>query len=123
MHFELFDVDVATATIHDARVGDEGVYTGATVQWRGYGRGDRAWMVERLTSALASWTPDHDPNGRWRLTATLEGGPRYTLERRAPDGEWREQRPLGALSPSERAHVMDELDAILESLQALLIIL
>ena len=74
MHFELFDVDVATATIHDARVGDEGVYTGATVQWRGYGRGDRAWMVERLTSALASWTPDHDPNGRWRLTATLEGG-------------------------------------------------
>ncbi|MEL6182769.1 MAG: hypothetical protein AAFS10_27690 [Myxococcota bacterium] len=123
MHFELLDVDLTTTTIHDAQVGDEDIYTGAVVQWSGYGRADRAWMFERLESALTVWISKPEAAGRWRLRSDgTPGAETYTLEHHI-GGTWAAQHTWSQLDAHAQKHILDELDRVLASIQALLLIL
>ncbi len=123
MHFEQLRVDLIDAVIHDALIGDE-VYSGAFVDWKGYGSADKRWMFSRLRDSFAAW-PGVDLGARaWTLTGTpVSDGRSVALSLSL--GEPGCERPAPAwatLTDAQRAAVLAPLDDVLESIQALLLI-
>ncbi len=121
MHFEVLHFDADQSEVLEAKVGDE-VFSGATVNWKGYMRPDRIWMFERLVQVLELWTEPR--GGQWRVTgqADDEGhNVRYGLEHLQASG-WATLPALDTLPQQVQAEVMGIFDEVLASVNAHLLI-
>jgi len=122
LHFEWLEVDLERQEIIEARVGDV-VYSGATVQWSGFGRADRGWFFKRLPAIFGLWAPDVDAE-RWRLTGQLDDGDKIAYHLERFDGEaWRPLQQWHHLSETDRLGLLAELEELLAAVHGLLVIL
>jgi len=119
MHFERLRFDRERCEVLEDSVGDD-VFSGATVQWRGFSRGDREWLFEQLDGVLRIWVPTSEANV-WSLTGHVDdAGPRYTLTCEVSG----EPVPAAwdALDEVQRREILEHLEIALESVHALLLI-
>ena len=123
MHFERLHFNVNKQTVLDDAVGDA-VYTGATVQWRGHNKHDTEWFFSQLAAVLQLWAPDRSDD-EWLLvgTADAEGeNVRYSLHS-GGESAWRQTDDWGSLTDDQRAEILEHVQAALDSVHALLLII
>lgn len=126
MHLEHLEYDRATRALTHERIGDEGIFSGARVEWRGCQKSDLAWIHEQLDRALAAWTAtttDALDHARFRLTGTASPQAiHYALAHAAPDGTWIAAAPWEQLDEPTQRTILDAIDEVLATINALLLI-
>lgn len=125
MHFETLHVQrIPTPAVLSASIGDE-VYSGAQAQWDRLTRGDQRWVHDTLDDALSAWLgPAHALTASaWRLTGPdrADAPAAYALTWASADTS-HDAPPWDTLDPDAQRRVLDALDAVLETVHALLII-
>lgn len=117
MHFERLHATPSGRDILEVLVGDE-VFTGAQVDLKGLTRPDRIWFFEQLTEAVAAWTGESAPPGALKIEGSaLE----HRLEVDHGQG-WTQAPALSQLDPEARRRIQETLDALLATLNPLLLI-